>query len=166
MGKRLGGVLMTGTDTAVITASPVLTSSTDDSYVANDYVGTSTTPIEFAGCASGLSGSGWVISCLLIDNAIQSVAGELWLFDAAITTPADSAAWTASDADAAKCIGVIPFSTYYASVANSNSLGIPAIPLFFKCATGSTSLFGAFVTRGAPNYDIDSLTFRLSILQD
>lgn len=139
--------------------------TTHASYASGDFVGTDATPLTFSGCARVNAGSGIIVGAVLVDAAVQSIAGELWLFDTTITPPADSAAWSISDADAANCIGIIPFSTYYASALNSvspvNNLGIA-----FVCGAGVKTLFGAFVTRGAPTYASNDLTIRLRILQD
>lgn len=120
-------------------------------YASGDYVGTSGTPMTFAGMARVPGGSGTILSALLIDAVVASVAAELWLFDTAVTPPADSAAWTVSDADAAHLIAVISFATYFASALNS--VACPA-SLFqnYKCAAGDTALYGCLVTRGAPAY--------------
>ena len=146
----------------LITVSPVLTVAA--TYAANDYIGTSATAMIFANAARFTGGTGYVLGCELTDYALQSVAGELWLFDTAVTPPDDSAAWTISDAHAATCIGVIPFSTYYASALNSVSNGVPAYPLHFVAA--AKALYGCFVTRGAPAYTSLDLTFRLAVIQD
>lgn len=153
-----------GGNSTVVTVVPVLTVAA--TYVTGDYVGTSAAPMTFNNCARVAGGTGYVTSCMLIDYAKQSVAGELWLFDASVITPADSAAWTLSDADMAKCIGVIPFSTYYESALNSVSFGTPTLAIGFKCGSALRELYGCFVTRGSPTYATGELTFRLSILQD
>ena len=158
-------ILIGATDTKLISVTPVLTSSTDNNYATGDYIGTSLTPMTFA-VVDKEGGSGKVIGCVLIEDAHQHLAGELWLFDTTIVTPADSAAWTITDAEAATCIGVIPFATYYNSALNSVSVGVPTAPLAFKCASDSKSIYGAYVSRDAPDLDIDSLTFRLGITQD
>jgi hypothetical protein len=152
--------------TTIVTATSVdvvPTLTVHATYVSGDYVGESGVAMTFAGCARGAAGTGKVTGAVLIDYALQSVAGELWLFDTAPTPPNDSAAWTITDANAARCIGVIPFALYYASALNSvapvSNLSIP-----YKCA--ATSLFGCFVTRGAPAYASGDLTFRLFIDQD
>lgn len=151
---------------ASIDVTPTLTVAA--TYVANDFVGTTNTPMTFAGAARVAAGSGYVVGAALIDGLLQSVAGELWLFDTAPAgLGADSAAFTITDADAARLIGVVPFSTYYASALNSVSNGtFPNGALPFKCPAGATSIFGAFVTRGAPVYTGTPLTFRLLITQD
>jgi hypothetical protein len=134
-------------------------------YVANDFVGTSATPMTFADCARVNGGSGRIVGALLMDKVIASVAGELWLFDTAVTPPNDSAAFAISDAHAARCIGVIPFSTYYASANNSVSPK-PDQNIPFTCLGGSKDLYGCFVTRGAPAYvGATDLVFRLFIEQ-
>lgn len=152
-----------GGHTACIDVVPVLT--THATYVANDYVGTDGDAMTFANCARVNAGTGIIIGAVLVDYAKQSVAGELWLFDTEPTPPADSAAWSISDAHAARCIGVIPFNTYFASALNSVSpVGNQTIA--FQCAGGSRDLYGCFVTRGAPTYASGDLTFRLHVVQD
>ena len=160
-----GGIAVSVTEhTACIDVTPVLT--VHATYVANDFVGTTNTAMTFANCARVNGGTGTVIGVVLVDFALQSIAGELWLFDTAPAgLPADSAPFTITDADAARCIGVIPFSTYFASVLNSVS-PVGNLTFAFQCLPASRSLYGAFVTRGAPAYASGDLTFRLRVLQD
>ena len=154
-----------GAHTLIISVTPTLT--VHATYVADDYVGTSGVPMDFATAARVPGGSGGVIGATLIGYALQQIPCELWLFDTAPTPPADSAAWSISDADSAKCIGVIPFSTYYASALNCVSNGqIPNGVIPFKAAGGDQSIFGCLVTRGAPAYADGDLTVRLSVVQD
>jgi hypothetical protein len=112
------------------------------------------------------AGTGIIVSAELIDFAVQSVAGELWLFDTTFSPPADSAAWDITDAVSLTLIGVIPFSTYYASASNSVSMGNVGQGIPFKCGAGVTTIFGAFVTRGAPAYASGDISFRLGVVQD
>lgn len=146
----------------LITVTPTLT--VHAGYVAGDFVGTSTVPMTFAAAARVPGGTGFIISAVLVDYAGQSVQGELWLFSGTVTPPADSAAWTIADADALKCIGVIPFATYYASALNCVSQWSGQIG--FKCGNGSIDLYGCFVTRGAPAYASGDISFRLMFTQD
>lgn len=152
-----------GGNTISVDVVPALTVAA--TYAANDYVGTSGVAMTFAGCARVNAGTGIIQSAVLVDYALQSIAAELWLFDTAPTPPADSAAWSISDAHAARCIGIVQFSTYFASALNSvsqaHNLGIA-----FKSAAGATALYGCLVTRGAPAYATGDLTVRLMILQD
>ncbi len=153
----------TGGNTAQIDVTPTLTVAA--TYVSGDYVGTSTTPMTFSGASRINNSTGTILSAVLVDGALQSVACELWLFDTTLTAPADSAAWTLTDAEAKRCIGVIPFSTYYASGANSISFA-QGVGIGFKTISASTNLYGCLVTRGAPTYASGDLTVRLNILQD
>lgn len=149
--------------TVNVDATPTLT--VHATYATGDYVGTSGSPMVFSGVSRAVNSSGFIVGALLTDYAAQSIAGELWLFDTNITPPDDSAAWTLSDAHAATCVGVIPFTTYYASAANSVSPA-PNLSIPFLTKGGTDDLFGCFVTRGAPTYASGDLTFRLFIAQD
>jgi hypothetical protein len=149
--------LQVGAGATQATVTPTLT--VHATYVAGDYVGTSGVPMTFAGVARVNGGTFVPSSLIVIDRAAQSVPGELWLFDAAVTPPADSAAWSISDADAAHCIAVIPASNYYASALNS--VGFGGSTRLCKAAAGTTSVFGCWVTRGAPAYADQDLTFVL-----
>ena len=152
-----------GGEGITITVNPVLTVA--GAYIANDFVGTSATALIFANAARVAGGSGIIKSAVLIDAALQSIACELWLFDTAVTPPADNAAWTISDADAATCIGVIPFSSYYASALNSVSNGVvPNGGIEFSAI--ATTIWGCLVTRGTPTYASLDLTVRLNIMLD
>lgn len=151
-----------GSVSTMIDITPTLT--VHATYAANDYVGTSGTPMDFATAARVNGGTGLITGAVLVDGTLSSVAAELWLFDATVTPPADSAAWAISDADAAKCIGVIPFATYYASA--NNSVSIATCSIVFKAGVADQSLFGCLVTRGAPAYTDGSVTVRLMVLQD
>lgn len=148
---------------ATISVTPTLTVAA--TYVSGDYVGESAVPITFDNVARVVNGSGVIQSAQLIDKALASIPAELFLFDTAITPPADSAAWTLSDADMAHCIGVIPFSAYFASALNSvspvNNLGIA-----FKCVGNDDKIYGALVTRGAPAYANGDVVIKLQVLQD
>jgi len=154
---EVGGHTITPSFTPVLTVAGV--------YSANDYVGTSgnTTAITAARVDAG---SGWIISARLIDYAKQSLAMECWLFNAAITPPADNAAWTLSDADLLKLVCIIPFNTYYASALNSAAPGIPIAPAAFVCPPAVKTLFPYLVTRGAPTYASLDLTVVFSIEQN
>ena len=159
-----GNPLSIGEHTAVVDVTPTLTVA--GAYAANDFVGTSATPMTFAGCARVNAGTGLIYRVELVDYAKQSIAGELWLFNTAPAgLPADNAAFTITDADAKQCIGVVSFNTYYASALNSVS-PVGNLTIGFKCLAGSMDLYGVFVTRGAPTYATGDLTFRLICVQD
>lgn len=157
-----GGSITVDGVISVVTVTPTLTVAA--TYVANDFVGTSSTAMTIAAARIN-DGTGVIQSAILIDYALQSISTELWLFDASVTPPLDSAAWSISDADALKCIGVISFSTYYASALNSVAVG-SFQPIAFKAAAGTQNIYGCLVTRGAPSYATGNVSIRLSILQD
>jgi len=162
--KTYFGMVLSGGGIKIIDVVPTLT--VHATYVANDYVGTNNVAMTFADAARVLAGSGIVIAAELVDYVVASVAAELWLFD---TAPAglglDSAAFTITDADAARCIGVVPFSTYYASALNSVS-PVGNLTLGFTCLAGSQNIYGALVTRGAPAYAASGdVRVRLHIMQ-
>lgn len=136
-------------------------------YVANDYVGTNNVAMVFPNCARLNGGYGWITRVLLVVSIVDITALELWLFD---TAPAglglDSAAFTITDADAARCVGVIPFQTFYTSALNAVAGGyMPNGPMGFQCLPGSRDLYGAFKTNGAPTYAGNVLTPRLIGIQ-
>lgn len=138
--------------------------SVGGSYVTGDFVGTSGVPMEFALAGRENGSTGWVLGALLENNVAESIAMELWLFDATVTPPADSAAWTISDADAKKCIGVLKFAAadWCLSALNGVVRTAPAaIP--FTCAPTSQSLYGCLVARGTLT---GAVTVRLNIAQD
>jgi hypothetical protein len=147
--------------TTNVTANPVLTVA--GAYIAGDYVGTSAAAIEFEDAVRASGGSATIKSVVVIDKALQSIAGELWLFDAAVTPPADNAPWSITDLDAAHLIGIIPISTYYASALNSVAQEHSTLIQF---TASGTSIFGCFVTRGTPTYASLDLIFKLGIWQD
>ena len=152
------GTLWTRTPpSVVVSATPTLDTSI---YAAGDSLHTAA--IEFAAAVRVSAGTGRVRKVVVVDKDLQSAAGELWLFSATVTPAAANAAHSISDADAALCVGVIPFGTYYASALNSISVASPDLPI--KCA--ATSLFGILVTRGTPTHSAAGLVVSLQIAQD
>lgn len=129
-------------------------------YAAGDSL--HTTVMSFANAVRVAGGSGVVDKLLVIDADRQFAAGELWLFSASVTPAAANAAHSISDADAALCVGVIPFGTYYNSALNSVSV---ATNVRLPFTVAATTLFGIAVTRGTPTYTASGLTFRLQIAQ-
>jgi hypothetical protein len=154
-----------GGHTKTISVTPTLT--VHSGYVSGDFVGTTSGIMTFANAARVNLGGGMVIAATLQDSALQSKAMELWLFSSSsVTPPADSAAWTISDEDSRRCIGVIPFSTYYASALNSVSVGTMPNGGIPFVAVGGSAIYGCLVTRDAPTYADGDLTVRIVILQD
>jgi hypothetical protein len=149
--------LKTGSLAGVVTATPTLDTS---AYHTGDSLHTAI--ISFAN-AVDVSLSGWVEKMVVVDGALQSQPLELWLFSETVTPAAANAAHSITDADAAKCIGVIYSGAYYASAANSVSVA-RGVALPIVCA--ATTLYGLLVTRGTPTYAASSLTVSLQISKD
>lgn len=141
----------------VVSATPTLDTLI---YASGDSL--HTTVLSFASAVRVTGGSGYVDKLVVVDNDLQSAAGELWLFSASVTPAAANAAHSISDADAALCVGVIPFGTYYASALNSVSVA-KDIRLPFTVA--ATTLFGLLVTRGTPTHTASGLVVSLQISQ-
>ena len=157
--------VVTHGDTVII--DQTLTITTGGAQGSGDYVGVDHVAMTFTDCARLLGGTGTIPRVLFVDYDLQAISGELWLFDTAPAgLPDDNAAFTITDADAARCIGVVPFNTYYASALNCVSPGVPLTPIVFQCAAASRDLYGAFVTRGTPTYVTAHPTFRLVVWQD
>lgn len=136
--------------TVAITVSVTLTVGA--TYATGDFVGTSATPISFANAVRTAAGSATLRSVTISDPAASTAAAlELWLFNATVTPPADSAAWNLSDADGLKCVGVVPIPTTAQFLSSATSvMHVGNLGLQFHCA--ATTLFGALVTRGSPTY--------------
>jgi hypothetical protein len=141
----------------VVSATPTLDTAI---YASGDSLHTAV--ISFASAVRLSGGAGRVRKVLVIDKDLQSAAGELWLFSATVTPAAANAAHSISDGDAALCVGVIPFGTYYASALNS--ISIANVEVAINCA--ATTLFGILVTRGTPTYTAAGLTVALHIEPD
>jgi hypothetical protein len=149
--------------TVAITVSVTLTVGA--TYATGDFVGTSATPITFANAVRTSGGSATLRSVTISDPAASTAAAlELWLFNATVTPPADSAAWDLSDADGLKCVGVVPIPTTAQFLSSATSvMHVGNLGLQFHCA--ATSLFGALVTRGSPTYT-GTLQVKLDIEYD
>jgi len=159
-------VITTGGTTGAPIVTPTL--SVAGAYVTGDYVGQSTTPQSFAGAVRVAGSTGVIQSITIVTKTTASFASanmELWLFDQTLTVPTDNAAWSITDADALKCLGVIPISgnNWFASAANqvytAGGLGVTIKPV-------STTLFYALVIRGSYTFAAGNLQIQLGILQD
>lgn len=152
------GALWTRRPAALV---PTVTPTLDTAiYAAGDTLATAV--LSFANAVRISGGSGRVRKLVVVDRDAQSAAGELWLFSATVAPAAANAAHSISDADAALCVGVIPFGTYYASALNSVS--VTSVDLPITCA--ATTLFGILVTRGTPTHTAGGLSVTLAIDPD
>ena len=150
-------VIPVGSKLTVVAVTPTIDTA---AYASGD---TLTPVMTFADVAIAAGGSGCIVGLTVVDAAAQSAAAELWLFTASPTVPALNAAWSISDADAATCIGVIPFGPYYASALNSVSCKSVTFP-FVTGAT--TAIYGVAVIRAAGTYAATDLKFVLRVAKD
>lgn len=129
------------------TQAPTITASS--AYAAGNVVGALLT---FAGMARVAGQGGILQSAILRDKAGQAVSYDLFLFDAAPTTPTDKTAIGLVAADLAKCIGVVSLSGE--ALGAASTMGVitaSGLGLAFKLTSGTT-LYGILVTRGTPTY--------------
>ena len=138
------------------------TVSTSPAYTSGDAMGGLLT---FTGAALASGGSGAVLSATALCKtpALLPIL-ELWLFNATFTAGTDNAAFAPSDADMAKCIGVIPVAAWYDDGANSIAVWRGVHP--FVCV-GTANLYGQLVTRSAVTLGSTSdIVLGLNVMQD
>jgi hypothetical protein len=142
-----------------ISQTPTVTAG---AYSANDAVGGLLT---FANAARVAGYGGVIKDVLILDDAGQDAALELWLFNATFTAMTDNAAWAPSEADLRKLVGIIATSSGAYFAAGTPSAARVECYQRYDC-TG-TSLFGQLVTRGTPTYvATDDVTVIIGLLQD
>ena len=123
---------------------------TAGAYSAGDAVGGLLTFTDATPGGNGVSGA-LLMSCVIADEAKQSIETDLVLFSESFTPTADNAAFAPSDADLLNCIGVVTVADYAAfsasSVGTVANVGLP-----IKLTGAGGGLFGQLVTRGTPTY--------------
>lgn len=122
-------------------------------YAAGDELSNSTTAptiMTFSSCVQANGGSGTLMGAFILSSVASANPPllELWLFNATNTPQNDNSAFGPSDAEAANVIAVLPMSTSF-QAANNALYTAPSISVPFRCAGGTTSLFGRLVHRGA-----------------
>ena len=143
-------------------AIDVVIASAAAAYASGDMVGAELTLTNIARVNGG---TGKITGVNVIDYAAQSAAFELWIFDTAVTEPADNAAWTLSDAEMATNVTVISSGSFYASALNSVA-PIPNLSIPYKCTAATRDLKLCFVTRGAPTCIANGYLVRIIADQD
>jgi hypothetical protein len=141
-----------------ISQTPTVTAG---AYSINDAVGGLLT---FANAARYSGGGGFIEGMILLDDAGEDAATELWLFSETFTAMVDNAAWAPSEADLRNLVGIIDTAkgTYYA--AGTPSAAVVEADQRFDLL--GTSLFGQLVTRGTPTYvATDDVTVILGVRQ-
>ena len=152
---QLGGEGVTIQQTPTVTAG---------AYSANDAVGGLLT---FANAGRVSTGGGVIKNVLLIDDAGQDAAMELWLFDVTFTAMADNAAWAPSESDLRNLVAVISTDDSANGWAAAGTPSVCAIECSYRFDLEGTSLFGQLVTRGTPTFAAtDDVTVQIGLLQD
>jgi hypothetical protein len=143
-------------------------------YAVGDAVNNSTsspTIMTFANAVRQNAGGGVIQNVLLVMSTAATLVGDfdLMLFESSITMNNDNAAFSPRDADAKKCIAVIPLR----GAVDASKLGANVVydtgPISrsFKAAAGTKSVFGVLVARNAyVPANAEEFTVRLLVLQD
>ena len=148
-----------GSESITIPVTPTVTAGL---YVIGDCVGG---VLEFANAARVAGMGGVVKNLLIVDDAGQDVALELWLFDQAITAIGDTNPWVCTEAELHNLVAIINSvdGTWFAT--GTPSVNAVEVSQQYTCV--GTSLFGQLVTRGAPTFvATDDVTCILGLLQD
>lgn len=156
----------------IVTASKTRPADTT-AYAAGDVVAESTsaaTVWTFAGMARSLGLGGILQGAVMIDSVAQSTKPdlELYLFDTAITTQNDNAAWAPTDSDMEKCLGMIAFSSGQFKTGSGNGIvNVEGISKVFQCASAARDLYGILVVRNAYTpASGEKIVIRLAVIQD
>lgn len=133
----------------VVEVTPTVSNAV--AYTANDQVGGLMT---LTGAAPGKGSGTSLSSIVIVDNASQSAAIDLYFFDASPTVASvDNGAADVSDAEMAdKCIGhVVVAASDYKALAGNSTACVRNIDLSLK-PNASQDLYCIAVTRGTPTY--------------
>jgi len=153
-----GGITIT-VDGITIAQTPTVTAG---AYVANDAVGGLLT---FANAARVTGGGGVLKDVIILDDAGQDAALELWLFSVTFTAMADNAPWAPSEADLRNLVAVASTGDGAWFDAGTPSAAVIEVSQRYDCV--GTSLFGQLVTRGTPTYAAtDDVSVIIGLLQD
>jgi hypothetical protein len=138
---------------ALAKIQPALTVDTS-AYASGDLISKAGTVLSITSAmpADQRGRAGIIQSIGLVDQAKQSAAIDVVFFNAnpTATTFTDNAAFDIDDSDMAKIIGYASI-TSYASF-NDNSFGFVGNLAMEFALNGSTTLYAALVSRGAPTY--------------
>jgi hypothetical protein len=166
----VGSVQEVGGNTSTPTASFTRPSNTT-AYTAGQVVADSTTAAtvrQFSNCSRTNGNTGLIVTCVITDSAKQTTLPQfnLWLFNASPTVQNDAAAFAPSATDLLNLVAILPVSAFYGASANgalvANGLNQP-----FKCASGSTTLYGVLVAANAYTpVSAEVFNITLGILQD
>lgn len=127
-------------------------------YVSGDQFGLLVT---LTGAARVSGGTGTITGVAIQSGSDVIGTFDVVFFESSVTVPADSSAFTLSDADGLKVLGIVPLAGAYDLGANRVSQAFNlAVP--YVC-TGGTSLFAAIITRSAFTLVASDFTSNLSV---
>jgi hypothetical protein len=146
-------------------------------YAAGDVINESTsagTGWVFADSVTTPGGTGVIKRVYINDSAYvaTNLSAELFLFDTVVGVDNDNAAFTPTDAEMLTCVAVVPVSTgrpgdITAGAGGNSLLESADVNIPFKCASGSTTLYGVLVARNAyVPVSGEIFTIRVIIQQD
>lgn len=116
-GTLAGDIQFAGAEEVGITMTATVTRPADtNAYAANDAFSNSTSAPTAGGgtltdAARISGGSGVIRDIIVLYSTATAVDGEIWIYDSAPTAQNDNAAWSVTDADQAKLVAIIPFTT-------------------------------------------------------
>lgn len=152
-----------------VTVSHDLTRPADTTaYTNNDQISNSTSApvaMTFTGAARKSGGSGIITDLVVLtdNDPATTLQAELYLYDSSVTLQNDNSAWTMTDADQKKLVGVIPFTL--TDVGANDVTHIQGLNIGFTCV-GSADLRGSLRAKNAYTpANAEVITFRLKILQ-
>ena len=127
-------------------------------YVSGDQFGLLVT---LTGAARVSGGTGTITGVAIQSGSDVVGTFDVVFFESTVTAVADSAAFTLSDADGLKVLGIVPLAGAY-------DLGVNRVSQAFNLAvpyvcTGGTSLFAVIITRSAFTLVASDFTSNLSV---
>lgn len=135
-----------------VTVSQTPTVSTTPAYTIGDAIGGLLT---FANAARLSGGTGTVMSVVVVDQDQELKDMDLVLFNATIAAPTDNSPFDPTNAELLTCVGHIPIlASDYTNFSDNSIATKQSVGLVYTLA--GTSLFGALVARGAPQFTATS----------
>ena len=148
-----------GSESITVIVTPTVTAGL---YAAGQCVGGI---LVFANAARGAGYGGVIKDLIVVDDAGQDAQMELWLFDQTFTSPGDTVAWAATEADLHNLVAIISSSDGSWFDGGTPHALVVEVSQQYTCL--ATSLFGQLVNRGAPTFAaIDDVSCILGLLQD
>lgn len=159
--------LKTGGYTGLVKITGAQLGVSGAAYATGDVLG-NTSPIAIE-VVRGKNGTGILQSLIIQDLSKQSIALDMVVFDSnpTATTFTDNSALDIADADIDKVVGVVSVVASDYAAFNDNSVATKTgIGLLVQNFSGSSNLWVAFVSRGAPTYAANELSVTIGFLQD